>query len=130
MAVLKVKSGSEWVPVAGPQEPIPSSETVARAWVIFRPAATVLLDHYNVTSVDYVKAGQYTVNFERPMPDANYASLATADVLSPTTNAMIAITRQDLTTITGVGVICTRGDAGVNAMADPLSVKAIVFRND
>ena len=109
---------------------IPDSESVAAAWCAFNPNNQTLLDHYNVTSVDYDSVGQYGVNFETPLADANYATLATADVYSNQTNVVIAISRQLLQTASRTVIITTRGDAGANAFVNPAYAKAVVFCNE
>ena len=134
MAQMSYFNGEKWVAVSSDTNvsipPIPDSKSVARAWAVFDPGSEILLDHYNVSSVAYVQKGQYDVNFETPIGDSDYATLATADVLLAQTNCMIAISRQLLQTSSSTTVICTRGDAGGNAMVDPEYMKVVVFCND
>lgn len=134
MAKMSYFDGENWVPVTSDSNisipPIPNSESVARAWATFDPGAATLLDHYNVSSVAYTQKGQYDINFETAMQDANYATLATADVLSAQTNCMVAISRQLLQVAARTTVVCTKGDGSGNQMIDPQYMKAVVFCND
>jgi hypothetical protein len=51
---------------------------MARAWVNFSGVgSTSIKGSGNVSSVTYVSAGKYTVNFTTAMPDANYVVLCT-----------------------------------------------------
>ncbi len=51
---------------------------LARAWVNFSGVgSTSIKGSGNVSSVTYVSAGKYTVNFTTAMPDANYVVLCT-----------------------------------------------------
>ena len=50
------------------------------AWVNFNGTGTVAIrDHYNVSSITDVGTGHYTVNFTNNLPNANYATIVTAD---------------------------------------------------
>ena len=47
---------------------------IAKAWVNYKGTATVgIRDSFNVSSVTYNGAGDYTVNFTTALPNANYA---------------------------------------------------------
>ena len=49
-------------------------ETPVKAWVNFNGTDVVAIrDEMNVSSITDNGVGDYTVNFETPMPDANYA---------------------------------------------------------
>ena len=54
--------------------------TLCRAWVNYKGTATVgIRASFNVSSVTYNAAGDYTLNFTNAMTDANYAALATTN---------------------------------------------------
>ena len=72
MAVLKVKNGDEWIPVAG------GGGGGASAWVNFngkhnQSGLLTKRGDFNVTSVTDEGAGDYTVNFENSLPTDSYA---------------------------------------------------------
>lgn len=66
--------------VAGTKS-VPVSTVVdgsAKAWVNFNGTGTVAIRKaFNVSSITDNGAGDYTVNFTNPMPDANYATNVT-----------------------------------------------------
>jgi len=61
-----------------------SGANVAKAWVNFNGTTSpgTIRSSYNVSSVTYNGAGDYTVNFATPMADANYTCLGTATDLT------------------------------------------------
>jgi hypothetical protein len=64
-------------------ESVPIGDVIngsARAWVNFDGTGTVAIrDSYNVSSITDNGTGNYIVNFDTPMPDANYAVSASGD---------------------------------------------------
>jgi predicted GNAT superfamily acetyltransferase len=77
MSTLKVNAISN---VAGTGSPNITEQ--AKAWVNFNGTGTVAIRaDYNVTSITDNGTGTYTVNFTNAMADANYAGVATCNVL-------------------------------------------------
>lgn len=59
--------------------------TLCRAWVRFSGAGGASISaSFNVSSVTYVGAGNYTVNFTNNFTDTNYSMVATAEPSSGT----------------------------------------------
>ena len=46
----------------------------AKAWVVYNGSAGTVLSSYNVTSVTYNSAGNYTINFTNAFADTNYCA--------------------------------------------------------
>jgi hypothetical protein len=75
------------------------------AWVNFNGTGTVAIrDHYNVSSITDVGTGHYTVNFASDLPDANYATIVTADGVYNGTSATLGHNDND-TSHTAVGSV-------------------------
>ena len=68
MAVLKVKSGDEWVPVAGGG----GGSSVVKSYGFYNRLGTETVVGQNVSSVSGGDAGRQYVNFEMPMKDNKY----------------------------------------------------------
>lgn len=51
----------------------------ARAWGVYSVAAGILMSSGGVSSVQVLSTGRFRVNFSTPMPDLNYAAIATND---------------------------------------------------
>ena len=138
MATLKVKKGDEWIPVIGQDatgdgSPSVDERQLARAFVRFVPTnPTTKNSSFNVSTVAYKQAGLYEVNFESPMADDNYCTLATGDVYTTATNAVTAITRLAKSDKNSVEVCTFNADAGGsgNALVNPSSVKVVVFNDN
>jgi hypothetical protein len=45
---------------------------IAKAWVNYNGSAQTITGSFNVSSVTYVSAGNYTINFTTAMPNATY----------------------------------------------------------
>ncbi len=59
---------------------------LCKAWVNFNGTSTVSIRAaYNVSSITDNGVGHYTINFTTPMPDANYAAIASGSPTSTTT---------------------------------------------
>jgi hypothetical protein len=110
--------------------------TLCRAWVNFNGTGTVAIRAaFNVSSVTDLGTGSYRINFTTPVPDTNYACVA-----SPTTDAVTfngyAIASQAGTSKTvnliGVTVLAPTNAAGTPFAAghpyDPVELSAAVFR--
>ena len=56
----------------------------AKAWVCYNGVGQAIRASYNVSSVTYTAAGNYTINFTNAMTDTNYATIVngTVDVAS------------------------------------------------
>ena len=75
------------------------------AWVNFNGTGTVAIrDHYNVSSITDVGTGHYTVNFTNNLPNANYATIVTADGVYNGTSATLGHNDND-TSHTAVGSV-------------------------
>ena len=55
---------------------------ICKAWVNYNGVAQTISGSYNVSSVTYSSTGTYVVNFTTAMPNANYATTASASVYS------------------------------------------------
>lgn len=97
-----------------------------RAWVNFNGTGTVAIrGSGNVSSITDNGTGDYTVNFTTPMPDANFAAIATATVAA-TTNSINVICREF--TVNSVRVVVTQVDGGANVIVDNAEISICVFR--
>ena len=47
---------------------------IAKAWVNYNSTARTITNSFNVSSVTYNSAGDFTINFTTAMPNANYAA--------------------------------------------------------
>jgi hypothetical protein len=98
-----------------------------RAWVNFNGTGTVAIrGSGNVSSVTDNGTGDYTVNFTTPMPDANFAAIATATFIAGTTNSINVICREF--TVNWVKVVVTQVDGGANVIVDNAEISVCVFR--
>lgn len=57
---------------------------IAKAWVTYNGVSQTILSSFNVSSVTYTGAGDYTVNFTTAMANANYASCITSSTTAST----------------------------------------------
>lgn len=59
---------------------------IAKAWVNYNGVAQTITGSFNVSSVTYNAAGDYTVNFTTAMPNTNYSVVfggqATSDIVT------------------------------------------------
>lgn len=76
MAVLKVKNGDEWVPVAGGGGDTldPAEVGTLFAWINFDGLTMAVRDKFNVSDVQKNGTGHYTILFDEDPPTENYAS--------------------------------------------------------
>ena len=88
-----------------------------RAWVKFVGATGVITASGNVSGVVRNSAGNYTITFATPMPDANYAVNVTAANVPGTGQTVGQLTTTAPTTTT-VAVYCATSGVGA---ADPAS---------
>lgn len=51
----------------------PDFETITGAWVAFDGSGSSILDSYNISSITFNAAGDYTINLTTAMKDANYS---------------------------------------------------------
>lgn len=87
---------------------------LCRAWVNFNGTGTVAIrDDFNVSSITDNGTGDYTINFDTAMANANYAVCGCADSAS-TNGVVLAIRNGTAPTTTAVRVICDRQSAGVS----------------
>lgn len=124
MSTLKVDTlqnrlGSKSVPV----------DTVidgsAKAWVNFNGVGTVAIRAaFNVSSITDVGVGGYTANFAVPMPDTNYAMVATAG--NDGTNNAIAGGSNGDPTVNGHGIVIIALASG--SAVDTSRIRAAFFR--
>lgn len=109
---------------------------LCKAWVNFNGKGTVaIIRAFNVSSITDLGTGNYRINFTTPMPDTNYACVA-----SPTTDAVTfngyVIPSQAGTSKTanliGVTSLAPTNAAGTPFAAghpyDPVELSAAVFR--
>ena len=96
-----------------------------RAWVNFNGTGTVAIRASgNVSSITDNGTGQYTVNFTTAMPDANYATSATARNTS--TGAVVAEAPGTSMTTTGFNTFTFKTNTTSGTDADYVSIA--VFR--
>jgi len=69
---------------------ITDPQTTARAWVLFSGIYSSIVKSYNVSSITYVYAGNYTINFTNPLPDSNYVAVGSNDALLGSSNYVTA----------------------------------------
>jgi hypothetical protein len=77
MAVLKVKNGDEWVPVAGAGGGgglDPEKVGALFAWINFDASTMETRDKFNISDIQKNSTGYYTIFFDVDPPDENYAS--------------------------------------------------------
>ena len=112
-------------------DPPIDTKTIAKAWVVFEPTNPVnKVNSYKVSTIGYLQAGVYDVNFESgTLKDPNYISVATADVYAAQTNAITAITRFNTQTVNQVNVVTCDTRSSTQNIINPASVKVVVFDN-
>lgn len=72
---------------------------LCKAWVNFNGTGTVAIrDSYNVSSVTDLGTGQYKVNFDTAMADANYSAVTGSSVATAATNIQFANATHSLLT--------------------------------
>ncbi len=96
----------------------------ARAWVIYNPTTTTILASYNVTSVTYNSAGNYTVNFTVPFSSANYAITGTGTDNVGGNSSTVQVYYATLPTASAC-VMTNRNDGG--GLFDPVRFSAVFF---
>lgn len=96
------------------------------AWVNFNGTGTVAIrGAKNVSSITDNGAGNYTINFSEPAPDANYA--VSVNVQGTTSSRIVSQLHKDIPpTETSVTVICVAEGTGL--AEDPNAVMVTVFR--
>jgi len=104
----------------------------ARAWANFNGVTTVTIGASgNISSITRNSAGDYTLNFDTAMPNANYA-VAFATVGASTTNltTTAVIRGASLTTVELKSTTQLRFQTGSSAaatVADNINISAIIF---
>jgi len=73
MSTLKVNNIQD---TSGGDTTLVSATNTAKAWLVYDYFNAVLLNHYNVTSVDDNAVGDMTINFATALPSVNYAVVA------------------------------------------------------
>lgn len=94
--------------------------TLCRAWVNFNGIGTVAIRAaFNVSSITDLGTGSYRVNFTTPMPDTNYACVASASSDAVTFNGWV-ITSQSGTGKT-VSLVGATSLAATNSVGTPFA---------
>lgn len=111
---------------AGPAGPAGTAGTGCSAWVNFNGTGTVAIrNQLNVSSITDNGVGTYTVNFTSNLPDANYATIASANPQSGAAyNYAVGNPEAVPPTVSGVRVVAERSDG---AAADLLNFSVAVF---
>jgi len=108
-----------------------ASTGVCKAWVNYNGVAQTISGSYNVSSVTVASTGFYTVNFTTAMPNANYATTASASVYTnnPDYKTMVALgdtsNAYGLYSTAGVGLIVT--SIANNVRVSPYILSCIVM---
>ncbi len=91
--------------------------SVAKAWVNFNGTGTIAIrGSFNVESITDNSTGNYTVNINNPMLNANYAVVSS----SGGTNTNDDVCKTHTITVASVRIQCTEGSLASDA--DPVSV--------
>jgi hypothetical protein len=99
----------------------------ARAWVSFSGFSGNIRAQANVASVNRNSTGLYTVTFTAPMPDANYAIIATAGVTSSADMYYNART-YGTPSAASFGIMVVYQSSGSPTYIDPNFINVVVFR--
>ena len=104
----------------------------ARAWVNFNGTGTVAIRASgNVSSITDNGTGQFTVNFETPMPDVNYSATGAGMRSSASGGPIQSVNLRRSTTYSDafqLGSVSLSVANGVDGFADPLACCISVFR--
>lgn len=102
--------------------------TFCRAWVNFNGTGTVAIrNDFNVVDITDNGTGDYTVNIDVDMPDADYAVVAnTGYAAGPTYTAAVALYANNST---GATVTPTAGAARINTRNSSVSAADIAYVN-
>jgi hypothetical protein len=65
---------------------------IAKAWLIYDGSTQTINASFNVSSVTYNAAGDYTVNFSTAMPSANYSAVTSYTVSAGQTSVWQRLT--------------------------------------
>ena len=125
MSFASVPSGWLWVlynntPDAAVWEMFQHRKGVAKAWVNFNGTNGATNDSFDIASVVRNGTGDYTITFSFSMPNANYASLATA--LGQGVIASISSQSTD-----SMRILTSRIVAGLTVATDPTIVSAFIL---
>lgn len=52
----------------------------AKAWINYNGSTQTIASSFNVSSVTYIEAGNYLINFTTAMPNTNYVTLANGTI--------------------------------------------------
>ena len=100
----------------------------ARAWVNFNGTGTVAIrDSFNVSSITDNGTGDYTVNFDQDMPNANYCVSGTAPSNNTTSMQYMRVYDSSSQLISSVRVITGYVSSSGQAQADHGLVSTIIF---
>ncbi len=100
----------------------------ARAWVRFNGTGTPSVRAgVNVASITDNGTGAYTVTFTTPMPDANYAVVATT-IDSDSSGAYIVARVYGTPSTTSFNIMVSKQSSGNPTAFDPDLVSVVVFR--
>lgn len=107
----------------------PDHPGLARAWVNFGyVGGTIQLRAgYNVASVTRLGIGRYRIEFEMPLPDAEYCWVATGRSNTATGTIRFAAARgtTDGKTATALDIVCV---SGAGSLADTTEINLVVYR--
>jgi hypothetical protein len=108
-----------------------AGQASVRAWVNFNGTGTVAIRaSYNVASITDNGTGDYTVNFDTALPDANYAALVTNDKAS--TVNQVALFSTTVSSTTSAFNFQTRegnlNNTGSGAASDQANIRVAFFR--
>lgn len=59
---------------------------IAKAWLSYNAQTSTILNSFNISSVTYIQAGYFALNFATAMPNTNYSVIGFARGDSPSSN--------------------------------------------
>lgn len=121
MSTLKVANISDGVNTASMTDAVRGS---ARAWVVFDGTGTIK-NSYNVNSVTDNYTGDYTINFDSAMIDAEYSIAGMAKRANTNNHCVVTIKYTTTPTASAVTVVTVND---VVAAIDPSRASVVVFR--
>ena len=104
-----------------PSTPEQIAQGRAKAWVNFNGTGTVAIrDDFNVSSITDNNAGDYTVNFDNAMPNANYVAVGMGTQSSG--NAPVTVSKNNRTAFTASSCAITTAQSSTRTDIDHVLV--------
>ena len=110
------------------------NESPVKAWVSFNGATSTIFAARNVSSITDNGVGDFTINFETVLEDANYAFSGSVDGTGQSTGTSSAFVVQRTSNTSGgktassLGVSVTRVSSGSNSEVDATEINVSIFR--